>query len=34
MVCAGELGVREAQAEIRDDWTESYGRRFKRAASR
>ena len=28
MVCAGELEVGAAQAEIRDDWTESYQRRL------
>jgi hypothetical protein len=32
MVCAGELDVVEAQREIADDWTESYRRRFRRAA--
>lgn len=29
LVCAGELDVGQAQAEIRDDWTESYRRRFE-----
>jgi hypothetical protein len=29
MVCAGELDVKAAQAEIAKDWTESYRRRFR-----
>jgi hypothetical protein len=29
MVCAGELDVKAAQAEIAADWTESYRRRFR-----
>jgi hypothetical protein len=33
MVCAGEVDVAEAQREIADDWTESYRRRFRRAAT-
>jgi hypothetical protein len=33
MVCAGELDVREAQKEISEERTESYRRRFKRAAN-
>jgi hypothetical protein len=32
MACNGELDVREAQREISADWTESYLRRFRRAA--
>jgi hypothetical protein len=34
MVCAHEQDVKDAQAEISSDWTESYRRRFRlRAAS-
>jgi hypothetical protein len=33
MVCAGELDVEQAQAEIRNDWTESYRRRFRLRAA-
>jgi hypothetical protein len=29
MVCAGEIDAAAAQAEIRDDWTESYRNRFR-----
>jgi hypothetical protein len=32
MVCAGELGVKQAQSELAEDWTESYRRRFPRMA--
>jgi hypothetical protein len=34
MVCAGELDVRQAQAEISSDWTESYRLRFRLRAAK
>jgi hypothetical protein len=33
MVCTGELDVVEAQREISEDWTESYGRQFRHRAT-